>query len=146
MNTYCLTLPSVAVINIMNRENLRMIDIVWLTQPVTINPWKKSKQELSKEWRQEPEWGTEAEATENTANWLTGLLLSIQKPCYIFNIFPRITCSEVALLTMEWALSHQSLNKKVPHRLAYREYDRGTFFIQNLSSQMTLTSVKLTKN
>jgi hypothetical protein len=56
-------------------------------------------------------------------------------------------CPGVAQPIVVWALSHQSLIKKMPYRyrLSYRQTDKGIFMFSCFSSQTMLACVKFTE-
>ena len=78
---------------------------------ITVRLQRKSGQELKQDRNLEA--GADAEATEGL---LTGILLMACSACFLRE--PRITSSEMELLTMGWTLPYQSLIKKTPYRLA----------------------------
>lgn len=91
--------------------------------------------------RQAPEEKTEAEALESAAYWLAprGVLS-------LLSTEPRTSCLGMALSTIGWAYSHQSVIKKVPYWLAYSIFILIYICSWGYSSQMTLDYVKLTQN
>lgn len=63
--------------------------------------------------------------------------------CLVFRgllTYPVPTCPGVAPFTMAWGLPHQSLIKKLFHRLAHRQSDSdgGIFLVKAALSQMSL--------
>jgi hypothetical protein len=61
---------------------------------------------------------TEAEAMEEYYLLVCSICLPIHY---------RTICPKVVPFTVGWALSHQSSMKKIPHRLAYRQFDGAIF-------------------
>lgn len=59
---------------------------------------------------------------------------------FCFFIHPRSTCPEVAPSTMDWGLPHQSLIKKMLHRLPTAQSYGDSLSIVVPSSQITLTN------
>lgn len=86
-----------------------------------------------------PETRTEAETMEEHYLLACSLACSICLPIHSRTICPRVTPFSV-----DWALSHQLLMKKIPHRFASRQSD-GVIFSIELSSQIILACVILTR-
>lgn len=91
--------------------------------------WEASGQEFKQEQRQEP--------------WNTGLL-----PMSCLSLLSHTTqvhLSKVGTTHSRWAFPHQSLVRKMLHRLDKGQPDRGKFSTEVSSSQVTLVYVNLTK-
>ena len=72
----------------------------------------------------------------------TGLFLMASSDCLI--IVARTTSPGVAPLTMGWALSNQSLIKKIPYKLCRAQCQGGIFSTEAPSSLISIACVKLT--
>ncbi|EDL13592.1 mCG147471 [Mus musculus] len=73
---------------------------------------------------------------------LTGLLIMACSACLL--IEPRTPSHSLAQPIESWALSNQSLIKKMPYTFAYNPSNGGSFLVKIPSSQMILICVKLT--
>lgn len=72
--------------------------------PTSRSQFIATKESLTRDW-----------SRKHRRKLLSGLLLCL---VLFFLIWSRMTCSRLALSTVIWASSHQSLTKKMPDRLA----------------------------
>lgn len=75
--------------------------------------------------------------------------LTMEEPGFtLFSFFSpqqELLAQGAALTTVGWIIPHQSLMKKMPHRLGYRKFDEGSLSIKFPSFQMALSCIRLTK-
>jgi hypothetical protein len=112
------------------------------TSTSIVHHWRKSGQEHTQ--GRNLEAGADAEAMEGCC-LLAGLFSMTYSACFL--IEPRTTNLRVALSSMDWALWHQSLIRKLSYRLACSLVLWSCFlnWDSHLSNDLSQLNVKLTR-